>query len=111
MKNKKIYKKLIIIIVVVILSITVFFAIKNIINKKNLKNKFKDYISDYYEIFSKQNVFGVTEGDKLTYSLQDLKELKYDISSFEKNKCNLKESKGTIKITKNGYDISIKLDC
>ena len=111
MKKEKNYKILMILAIIIVLGLIIFLIVKNIINKRKLEDEFKDLASNYYEIYSKQNIFGINEGETLTYSLRDLKELNYNISDFEKNECNLKESKAIIEITKNGYNIDIKLDC
>lgn len=111
LKNKK-SVILIIVVLVVIISLFSIFMINNS-NKKEISNKLEDITLKYYNEEFVETMPGLLKRNgMLKITLSSLKQLKKDVSFFEKNKCDLENTYVILTYNeKNSYDIETHLDC
>lgn len=109
LKNKK---NIIVLIVGVIIIISFLFIIKKY-NTKKIENELIEITTSYYEKeFVELMPTFLKRNGEVQITLKTLKQLKKDISFFEKKKCNLDNTYVTLKYNEKGaYDVEIHLDC
>ena len=88
--NKKTKIIFLIILSLVVIAVGVFFYLSNVDNEgtgsKTLNNKMEKITTEFYNENIKGKVIGV---NKQIVTLKDLKKQNYDISDFERAKCDL----------------------
>lgn len=111
MKNKKILIPTIVIISIIVCTLAYFLISKSLTNNK-LKKELTTIVTTFYDNeFVKINPNFINQWEYLRTDLEDLKELKKDITLFEKHDCNLNNTYVDIKKSNDGYTTEVHLDC
>lgn len=110
MKNKKIILLLSVIILILIL-IGSFFIVRGI-NKGKRIEEIKDYMNSSYEKLKNNGSIKYFKNQEVTFSLEDLKTMRFNTEEYEKNKCDFDKSKVTLKFDEDAdYTVEVKLSC
>ena len=106
-------KKIIICVVISIILILAFLFINKSINRNNLEKKLIEIATNYYNnefVNYIPNV--IKQNSTIKIDVNMLKQVKKDVSIFEKHKCNLQETYVILNFDNNSnYSTEIHLDC
>lgn len=106
-------KKYLIGALILILLIALIFCLTSVIKNNSRNTKLKEIATNYYDSdFSKTMPSFLKRNKELYIYLSTLKQLKKDISYFEKNNCNLDTSYVLLTyVNDSKYDVNSYLDC